>query len=97
MAELWTDKVLEELEELAKLQFSIYDMEILLEIPENSLHLELLKKEGKVYRRFRKGMLTAQMMVRDMDYMLAENGSATGLAATKANILGAKNEYGLYE
>jgi len=94
--DIWTDELLDELEELAKLQFSISDIEILLKLPENALHLELQKK-GKVHRKFKKGMLTAQMMVRDMEYNLAENGSATGLAATKANILGAKNEYELYE
>lgn len=95
--DIWTDELLDELEELAKLQFSIAEIEIMLELPENALHLSLQDKKSKVYRKFRKGMLTAQMMVRDMEYNLAENGSATGLAATKANILGAKNEYELYE
>jgi len=93
----WNEQKLEELTELAKLQFKIEDIEILLEMPENTLHQELQKKAGKVYLAFKKGVLTAQMMLKSMNYMLAENGSANGLASVKADMLGVKDEYNLYE
>ena len=84
---VYTEKILEQIEQFASIYLPISDMAIILDVPAEQLREDIANRTTEVSRRYHHGKSASKVKLRHQEMQLAYLGSPLALETAQKNLL----------